>query len=411
MPPRCRSNSGRRTRRTRPHWAEWCSNRRHKMQRLSGGRSRRRHVSKKKQSKGSGRQRGSKRDGAKRSAVRRRGGGRIGRKRCRQFVSLAKAFGTVKDPRVNRRRRHLLIDIIVIPLCAVIGGADTWKDVQMWAESHHTWLAKFLVLPNGIPSRDTYRRVYDRLCPREFQACFLSWIQGLPRATKGKVVAIDGKTLRRSMDSATESPLLHLVSAWASDQHLTLGQVAVEGKSNEITAIPKLLKLMELKGALVTIDAMGCQKEIARQIRELRAHYVLALKGNHERIHADVQQAFTGPQMASRARGVEGPPQHWNGPGDPEHEGSGDLGHTLLPQQSTAESAPICASHPAALGYREFAALDLGCNFPGRSFPHAARKEHGEFRLAASLGGHPSQERAYSDRHCACETDACYVGR
>jgi predicted transposase YbfD/YdcC len=266
----------------------------------SGSRSRRRRIGKKRKS--------ATRSGRKRSAVRRRGRGRIGRKRCRHFVSLAGAFRTITDPRVNRRRRHLLIDIIVIALCAVIGGAETWKDVQIWGESHHDWLAKFLVLPNGIPSRDTYRRVYDRLCPREFQACFLKWIEGLSLPRKGRVIAIDGKTLRRSMDSAKESPLLHLVSAWATDQNLTLGQVAVDGKSNEITAIPKLLKLIALKGALVTIDAMGCQKEIARQIREARAHYVLALKGNHQRIHDDVKKAFT---EHLEGRGVESGPGYY----------------------------------------------------------------------------------------------------
>jgi predicted transposase YbfD/YdcC len=177
-------------------------------------------------------------------------------------------------------------------MCATICGAEGWKDMQLWGETHETWLEQFLELPNGIPSRDTLRRVVCRLDPAEFQACFVEWVQGLSDATGGRIVAIDGKTCRRSMDTATEQNPVHVVSAWASEQHITLGQLAVETKSNEITAIPKLLQLIELKGALVTIDAMGCQKDIARDIVDGGGEYCLAVKGNQEHLHEDITNHF-----------------------------------------------------------------------------------------------------------------------
>lgn len=207
--------------------------------------------------------------------------------------SIQEFFRELTDPRVNRRRVHLLIDIIVIALCAVIGGAEKWKDIALWGETHHAWLSQFLELPAGIPSRCTFRRVISRLNPEQFQACFRAWVQALCRTTKGRIIAIDGKTLRRSMDSASELKALHLVSAWASEQNLTLGQVAVEEKSNEITAIPRLLELLELSGALVTIDAMGCQKAIAQQIIDAKGDFCLAVKGNQETLYNDLREFFS----------------------------------------------------------------------------------------------------------------------
>jgi len=209
-----------------------------------------------------------------------------------QLVSIQESFSSLTDPRVNRRRRHLLIDIVVIAMCAVICGAESWKDMRIWGEARQTWLEQFLELPNGIPSRDTFRRVISRLDPEEFQRCFVRWIKSLSRHTKGRIVAVDGKTLRRSMDSAEGRNPLHIVSAWASDQHLALGQLTVDSKSNEITAIPELLRLLELQGALVTIDAMGCQKNIAGQIVQQEADYCLAVKGNQEHLEEDISQHF-----------------------------------------------------------------------------------------------------------------------
>ena len=205
-----------------------------------------------------------------------------------QDLSIARHFADLTDPRVERTRLHQLLDIVTIAVCAVVAGADSWEHIEQFAKAKRPWLETFLALPNGIPSHDTIARVFARLDPDEFQHAFLSWIGALQEATDRRVIAIDGKTLRRSFDRAKGKSALHLVHAWATANHLLLGQVAVDEKSNEITAIPVLLKTLELSGAIVTIDAMGCQKEIARTIREEGADYVLALKGNHENLHEQV---------------------------------------------------------------------------------------------------------------------------
>lgn len=203
--------------------------------------------------------------------------------------TLCECFADVADPRVARRRRHLLIDIMVIAMLAVIGNADKWKDIRIWGETHREWLSSFLELPDGIPSRDTFRRTISRIDPQAFQNAFLHWLRGLRKGLQG-VIAIDGKTLRGSA-WGEESPL-HIVSAWATEQNLTLGQRQVDGKSNEITAIPELLRLLELEGAIVTIDAMGCQKEIAATIIERKGHYCLAVKGNQKTLAEDIAASF-----------------------------------------------------------------------------------------------------------------------
>lgn len=166
---------------------------------------------------------------------------------------------------------------------------NTWKDIHIWGDTHHEWLRSFLTLPNGIPSRDTFRRTISRIDPQEFQNAFLRWLRGLRKGLQG-VIAIDGKTLRGSR-SGEKNPL-HIVSAWASEQHLTLGQRQIDGKSNEITAIPPLLQMLELKGAIVTIDAMGCQKEIAATIIKGDGDYCLAVKGNQEKLAKDIGDSF-----------------------------------------------------------------------------------------------------------------------
>src|SRR5437773_4213517 len=179
-------------------------------------------------------------------------------------LAIAPYFRKLKDPRRAHRRLHPLQDIIVIALCAVIAGAQDWQQIETFGRRRRAWLAGFLELPNGIPSHDTFERVFDRLKPQAFQACFREWVQAVGAALGIKHIAIDGKTLRGS-GSAKLGPL-HLVSAWATAQRLSLGQVAVDAKSNEITAIPALLELLDLQGALVTIDAMVCQKDIAAKI-------------------------------------------------------------------------------------------------------------------------------------------------
>jgi predicted transposase YbfD/YdcC len=203
-------------------------------------------------------------------------------------LSLAHHFADLTDPRIDRSRLHELLDIVAIAICAVVAGADSWDDIEDFGNAKIDWLGTFLELPNGIPSHDTFRRLFERLDPAEFQKGFLGWIEALHEATERQVIAIDGKSLRRSFDRAKGKSALHLVHAWATANHLLLGQVAVDQKSNEITAIPVLLKMLSISGAIVTIDAMGCQKEIARTIRGREADYILALKANHERLFEQV---------------------------------------------------------------------------------------------------------------------------
>lgn len=195
-------------------------------------------------------------------------------------AGLARCLTGLDDPRVVPRCDHSLFDIVAITLLAVMCGAEDWPDIEQFGTSREEFLRTFLELPNGIPSHDTFRRVFGKLDRSQFAACLFAWTQALHEATGGKVIAIDGKALRRSLRKRGGLAMLHLVTAWASENHLTLGQVACEEKSNEITAIPELLKLLSLKGATVTIDAMGCQTEIAAQIRRQKGHYVLQVKGN-----------------------------------------------------------------------------------------------------------------------------------
>ena len=203
-------------------------------------------------------------------------------------VSITHHFAKLKDPRRRHRRVHPLQNVIVIALCAVIAGAQDWQEIETFGKRRRDWLRRFLDLSQGVPSHDTYERVFNRIKPQAFQACFRAWVQAITAAIDIKHVAIDGKTLGGS-GSAKLGPL-HLVSAWATAQHLSLGQVAVDAKSNEITAIPALLEMLDIAGALVTIDAMGCQKAIARQIVDQGGDYVLTVKGNQERLLEDIQR-------------------------------------------------------------------------------------------------------------------------
>lgn len=207
-------------------------------------------------------------------------------------TSVVRHFGGLQDPRSSRRRLHNLCDMIAIALCAVICGAGSWEDVAEYARQKEAWLKTFLRLENGIPSHDTFNRVFRLLKPKPFQACFQRWMQGLVEATAGRVVAVDGKTLRHSFDRASSTSALHMISAWAVENGVSLGQRAVDDKSNEITAVPELLKLLELEGAIVTYDAMGCQKEIAQAIRDQGADYVLAVKDKQPRLFEDVMASF-----------------------------------------------------------------------------------------------------------------------
>ena len=207
-------------------------------------------------------------------------------------LSIRKHFANLRDPRLNRRKRHLLADILTIAVCAVIAGANNFPQIEAFGKRRRDWLARFLALPNGIPSHDTFERLFQRLCPDAFQRCFLGWLRALHARLGGDHFAIDGKTLRHSGSPANGLGPLHLVSVWATQANLTLGQVAVDAKSNEITALPRLLELLDLHGALVTLDAMGCQKEIARQITEGGGDYVLTVKENQGHLFEDILDCF-----------------------------------------------------------------------------------------------------------------------
>lgn len=205
-------------------------------------------------------------------------------------------FATLEDPRDARGKDHLLIDIITITICAVICGAESWVDIELYGQSKRAWLGTFLKLPHGIPSHDTFARVFARLDPEAMQQCFLSWIRAISALSAGEVVAIDGKKLRHSYDSTNGKGAIHMVSAWASENRLVLGQQKVNEKSNEITAIPALLQVLALEGCIVTIDAMGTQKEIATTMIERGADYILALKGNQSGLFEEVPWLFEQAQ-------------------------------------------------------------------------------------------------------------------
>jgi predicted transposase YbfD/YdcC len=204
--------------------------------------------------------------------------------------SLLECFSVIPDPRVDRTRVHKLIDILVIGICTMISIGEGFADMEWFGKTKQEWLKGFLELPGGIPSHDTFNRVFSAIDPECFLGAFVSWVQGICKTLDGEVVAIDGKALRRAHDAG--APLTIIVNAWAVDAGLTLGQIKVSDKSNEITAIPPLLRALHLNGCIVTLDAMGCQKKVAAQIVEKQADYVLALKGNHQVAEAEVAQYF-----------------------------------------------------------------------------------------------------------------------
>jgi len=212
-----------------------------------------------------------------------------------QRPALIEHLEKIHDPRRERTKRHKLIDVLVIAVCATICGAEAWTEMEEFGEAKEGWFRTFLELPHGIPSHDTFRRVFMLLKPAEFQRSFLSWVEELASLVKAELVSIDGKHVRgtrSAQDKRAGREGLRMVSAWASEQRLVLGQVKTEEKSNEITAIPELLRMLEIAGCIVTIDAMGCQKEIAAQIVEQEADYVLSLKGNQGTLHKDVADYF-----------------------------------------------------------------------------------------------------------------------
>jgi len=214
------------------------------------------------------------------------------------ILTLGEHFASLEDPRVERTKLHPLLSIVTIALCAVISGAETWDDIAEFGMTKAEWLKTFLDLPNGIPSHDTFNRVFQAIDPKQFQACFLSWTRSVSTVLSG-LVALDGKCLRGSRDKINGKSAIHMVSAWAAASHLVLAQVKVDAKSNEITAIPELLRALAIKGCIVTIDAMGTQREIAKQIIDQGANYVLALKENQETLYQDVVEMFASAKANS----------------------------------------------------------------------------------------------------------------
>jgi predicted transposase YbfD/YdcC len=211
--------------------------------------------------------------------------------------SIKKHFASLPDPRSGNATQHLLLDIVVIAICATICGADGWEDVGIWAHANEAWLRTFLKLANGIPSHDTFRRVFLLLDPEQFRRCFLSWVRAISKLTRGQVIALDGKKLRRSQDLGCGRKALSLVSAWATANGVVLGQLKVKAKSNEIKVIPELLKLLDVSGCIVTVDALNCQTKIAAQIKAQNADYLFAVKENQGKLYEQLQDLFDGCQV------------------------------------------------------------------------------------------------------------------
>jgi predicted transposase YbfD/YdcC len=201
-------------------------------------------------------------------------------------------FGNITDPRMDRTKLHKLLDILTIAICAVVASADNWEDIEAFGKAKIDWFKTILELPNGIPSHDTFNRVFARLDPSQFQASFIGWISAASEVIAGQVIAIDGKVLRRSHDKGIGKAAIDMVSAWATANRLVLGQVKVDDKSNEITAIPQLLQALEVSGCIITIDAIGCQTEFTEMIVDKQADYVLSLKENQGHLYEDVQLLF-----------------------------------------------------------------------------------------------------------------------
>lgn len=206
-------------------------------------------------------------------------------------IGLRSYISSMKDPRIDRRKLHQLEDIVFITIAAVLSGAESWNEIELFGKQKKAWLSGFLALPNGIPSHDTFNRFFSILDPLEFESCFSDWVQSLSRVYSGDIVAIDGKTIRGSRGKGVHTAA-HLVSAWSKNNQVVIGQIQVDQKSNEITAIPALLDKLLLEGSIITIDAMGCQKEIARKIRSKRADYVLAVKENQGDLLEDILDSF-----------------------------------------------------------------------------------------------------------------------
>jgi predicted transposase YbfD/YdcC len=219
-------------------------------------------------------------------------------------ASIIEHFASLADPRIERGKAHQLIDIVILAICAVVCGADGWEAIEEFGQTRLAWLRRYIPLANGIPAHDTIARVLSRISAAGFERCFASWVGACAHVTEGEVIAVDGKTVRRSHDRRHRRSALPVVSAWATRNGVVLGQRKTEAHSNEIEAIPKLLEVLDLKGCIVTVDAMGCQEAIAAKIIEQKADYVLAVKGNQGHLHEEIREFFE-TAFAQGFRGVK----------------------------------------------------------------------------------------------------------
>jgi hypothetical protein len=237
------------------------------------------------------------------------------------------AFQTLPDPRHGKAKRHYFGEVLFIALAAMVCGMEGFEDFQRFAKLKESWLRGFLKLPHGPPSDDTFRRIFTALDPKAFVECFIAHVRAIPPDLAGGLIAIDGKTLRHSFDHGDPESSRHLISAWADGSGLTLGQLLVDGKTNEITAVPKLLRQLDVRGATVTLDAMGCQKKVAQEIHFAGAHYLLALKENHPILHGEVSALFADPEALEYGK-TKGSQVHYHDPG-PE-KAHGRIEHRLV---------------------------------------------------------------------------------
>ena len=317
-------------------------------------------------------------------------------------------FKDLNDPRVERTRKHPLINIVFIAVCGVLSGANSFAAIQEFGLDRRTWFARFLDLTNGIPSDDTFARVLARLDPGAFEKCLLSWIQAVQEVTEHRLIAIDGKTLRGSYDRRDGKAAIHMVSAWASENKLSLGQVVVDEKSNEITAIPELLRLLDVSGALVTIDAMGCQKEIAAKIREGEGDYVLAVKQNQPTLYEQVEEAI-GAGLEQDAPDVGRAPDGREGPRPP-----GDADVCDLPGPGDGRSGRGCGGTSAPWGWRSRRAPIRRAASPGGPLLHPERLLSAK-EFADAVRGHWGIENnlhwqldvSFREDECRVRTRSC----
>jgi predicted transposase YbfD/YdcC len=302
---------------------------------------------------------------------------------------LLRYFNELEDSRMERTKRHTLTDILVIAISAVVCGAEGWTQVEEFGNAKQKWFQTFLNLPNGIPSHDTFGRVFAQLEPEAFERCFLKWIEALAHKSQGRLIAVDGKTIRRSLDQAGGKAAIHMVSAWCQSNQLVLGQVATEAKSNEITAIPKLLELLDLEDAVVSTDAMGCQKRIAQQIVDQKGDYLLQLKANQGNLYEEVKLLFEKDLRSDSLDSAYATAESTNG-------GHGRVEHRRV---WTTENVGWCREHKDWEGLRSFICIESQRLING----HLSQERR--YYISSMAGGDPDRILALIRGHWGVENN------